>query len=62
MSTENTDEGANIRVIDKAEVDVVSGGSIFGMFMSGFSHTVTSPRDAASGLATGKRAHKPIIL
>lgn len=23
-------------------------------------HTITSPRDPASGLATGKRTHKPI--
>lgn len=26
------------------------------------SHTITSPRDAASGLATGKRQHKPYML
>lgn len=25
-------------------------------------HTITSPRDAASGLATGKRQHKPFLL
>ena len=27
-----------------------------------FSHDVISPRDAASGLPTGKRQHKPIII
>jgi len=26
------------------------------------SHSVLSPRDAASGLATGKRMHKPVVL
>lgn len=26
------------------------------------SHSVTSPRDAASGLATGKRQHKPLAI
>lgn len=28
----------------------------------GFSHSVVSPRDAASGLPTGKRQHKPITI
>lgn len=28
----------------------------------GFSHEVVSPRDAASGLPTGKRQHKPISI
>jgi len=27
-----------------------------------YSHSVTSPRDAASGLPTGKRQHKPITI
>ena len=27
-----------------------------------FNHEITSPRDAASGLATGKRMHKPITF
>ncbi len=26
------------------------------------SHSVTSPRDSASGMATGKRMHKPMLL
>lgn len=25
-------------------------------------HTITSPRDAASGLPTGKRTHKPVVF
>lgn len=28
----------------------------------GFNHEVISPRDAASGLPTGKRQHKPIVI
>jgi len=28
----------------------------------GFSHEVISPRDAASGLPTGKRQHKPLVI
>lgn len=28
----------------------------------GFNHEVVSPRDAASGLPTGKRQHKPILI
>ncbi len=28
----------------------------------GFSHEIVSPRDAASGLPTGKRQHKPLVI
>ena len=28
----------------------------------GFNHEVSSPRDAASGLPTGKRQHKPLVI
>ena len=28
----------------------------------GFDHTVVSPRDAASGLATGHRQHQPVVI
>ncbi len=28
----------------------------------GFNHEVLSPRDAASGLPTGKRQHKPLVI
>ena len=30
--------------------------------VSGWSHSVVSPRDAASGLPTGKRQHKPLTI
>jgi type VI secretion system secreted protein Hcp len=32
------------------------------MMIIGFSHEVVSPRDAASGRATGKRQHKPLTI
>jgi len=32
------------------------------MEVYGFSHEVVSPRDAASGLPTGKRQHKPVRM
>lgn len=32
------------------------------MEVYGFSHEVVSPRDAASGLPTGKRQHKPFSV
>jgi type VI secretion system secreted protein Hcp len=28
----------------------------------GYSHEIVSPRDAASGLPTGKRQHKPLVI
>jgi type VI secretion system secreted protein Hcp len=30
--------------------------------ISGYSHQVASPRDSASGQATGKRQHKPLTI
>ncbi len=30
--------------------------------MPGFSHEIISPRDPASGLPTGKRQHKPVLV
>ncbi len=35
------------------------GGAIL---VSGLSHDIISPRDAASGLPTGKRQHKPMVI
>jgi type VI secretion system secreted protein Hcp len=32
------------------------------MILIGLSHAIVSPRDAASGLPTGKRQHKPITI
>jgi len=53
MTTRNTDDGASVRVLDAAELDVVSGGSILDVAV--WNHAITSPRDASSGLPTGKR-------
>jgi len=39
--------------LTEAQLDSASGGA---------PHSVTSPRDAASGLPTGKRMHGPFIL
>jgi type VI secretion system secreted protein Hcp len=32
------------------------------MVLIGLSHAIVSPRDAASGLPTGKRQHKPLVI
>lgn len=37
-------------------------GSLGQIEVTGFSHEIVSPRDPASGLATGKRQHKPIVF
>ena len=42
--------------IDGADVDTQS------IEVNGFVHGVSSPRDAASGLPTGKRQHKPFVF
>lgn len=44
----------------KVEGSVTQPGREGTMEIYGFSHEVISPRDAASGLPTGKRQHKPI--
>lgn len=41
---------------------VTQAGREDSMEIYGWSHDISSPRDAASGLPTGKRRHKPIIL
>jgi type VI secretion system secreted protein Hcp len=41
---------------------VTKAGLEDSIMVIGFSHEVHSPRDAASGLPTGKRQHKPIIV
>ena len=61
MTTRTKEDRADIRLLAAAELDTVSGGSIFDVVINTW-HAVTAPRDAASGLATGRRAHKPIIL
>ena len=52
MTTRNTDDGANVRVLDAAELDAVSGSILD---LASRNHEITSPRDASSGLPTGKR-------
>ena len=44
--TSQTHTAASKSELTEAQLDIVSGG-------------VVSPRDAATGLATGKRMHKP---
>ena len=39
------------------QLDIVSGGRWFEIVR--LDHSVKSPRDAASGLATGRRQHQP---
>ncbi len=41
---------------------VTQAGREDSILVIGFSHEVDSPRDAASGLPTGKRQHKPLIV
>ena len=41
---------------------VTQAGREDSIMVVGFSHEVVSPRDAASGLPTGKRQHKPLII
>jgi hypothetical protein len=38
--------------LDEQELSSIAGGT----------HTITSPRDPASGLPTGKRQHKPFTF
>lgn len=41
---------------------VTQAGREDSIMVIGFSHEVGSPRDAASGLPTGKRQHKPLTI
>ena len=51
--TFETRADASKTALTEAQLDTVSGGA---------PHSVTSPRDAASGLPAGKRMHGPFIL
>jgi len=62
MTTRTKEDRADVRSLDATELDTVSGGSIFDFVITAWTHEITSPRDASSGLATGRRAYKPIIL
>jgi hypothetical protein len=46
----------SLRILRNDELDTVSGGLV--PVLGG----IVSPRDAASGLATGKRSHKPFVI
>jgi type VI secretion system secreted protein Hcp len=41
---------------------VTQAGREDSIMVIGFSHEVVAPRDAASGLPTGKRQHKPVTI
>jgi hypothetical protein len=60
MTTE-TESHAEIHILDNAELDAVSGGSIADVVIDLgreiWNAMITSPRDPASGLPTGKRMH-----
>jgi hypothetical protein len=43
---------ASRRELTDNQLELVSGGA----------HAIVSPRDAASGLPTGKRMHKPFVV
>lgn len=49
-------------VLGEIEGGVSSPGAEGAINVLAFSHEVVSPRDAASGLPTGKRQHKPISI
>jgi len=61
-------EGGSIfMTVEGSRAGVIEGGAIGAgregwIEVVGFSHEVVSPRDAASGLPTGKRQHKPISI
>jgi len=56
-----TENQADIRILDGAELDRATGGSIVDV-VSDVWDAVTSPRDPASGLPTGKRMHGPLRI
>lgn len=41
---------------------VTQAGREDSIMVVGFSHEIDSPRDAASGLPTGKRQHRPLLI
>jgi hypothetical protein len=61
---------SGIQTLADAQIDDVNGGTLadivddvsrlVGAVLDAVS--VTAPRDAASGLATGRRQHKPFVL
>ncbi|MCC6144368.1 MAG: type VI secretion system tube protein Hcp [Candidatus Hydrogenedentes bacterium] len=61
-STDATVAGSVIAFLEDIEGPVQIGQAKGGIGVLGFSHEIVSPRDAASGLPTGKRQHKPITI
>lgn len=57
---------ATMRLTSEAQGEikgsVTQAGREDSIMVIGYSHEVDSPRDAASGLPTGKRQHKPLIV
>jgi hypothetical protein len=60
---------SGIQTLADAQIDYVSGGSLadiddvsrmVGAVLDAVS--ITAPRDAASGLATGRRQYKPVVF
>ena len=53
---------SEFHVLDDADLDAVTGGSIIDVAIDLWHAvtTITSPRDPASGLPTGQRMHKPL--
>ena len=59
MTNDRTSESradASKSELTEEQLNIVSGGKWFEIVS--FEHSVKSPRDAASGLATGRRTHK----
>jgi len=54
MIISNTKDRTDGRILENAELDAVSGGSIFDG-IGEICRAIVSPRDASSGLPTGKR-------
>jgi type VI secretion system secreted protein Hcp len=52
----------SLRGAQQGQIGGGQDGTTAAMEILGFSHEIVSPRDAASGLPTGKRQHKPITI
>ncbi|MEO8413378.1 MAG: Hcp family type VI secretion system effector [Ginsengibacter sp.] len=57
---------AYLQLTGKAQSDIKGGviqkGREGRILVMAFNHEILSPRDASSGLATGKRVHKPFVI
>jgi type VI secretion system secreted protein Hcp len=60
---DGTGTNASSRIGGGMNITAASGNAYPGpMILNGMSHEIVSPRDAASGLPTGKRQHKPLTI